>query len=1034
MLKIILALSSTLLVNGNAYAQSPVFYHLSTAEGLSDNLIYTSAIDRNGILWIGSSEGLSCFDGNRIQTFHRYNSPAMAGNNVDDIIIDKSNNLWLHTLTPGITMLDKNRNFHLFELDDTAKNKNVTNIFSTSVGMIALKGNQHFICRDVSSGRFEKLDFSFKEKLPPQINFITPLSDDQILYYGNSKLIVVDHNLRKINLELPIKGIIGAAFITRDEFLVYTLSGEVFYRISILQKKIIKEYRNLLDQQQKPIEGNLRQMARIDSSNFAITSRFSGLYFLDIKNEAVRNYKHDPLDQRSIGGNNTFRIRYDSSGYLMVTTQTSGLHYFNVKQQQASSKPYFIDSKANVFDGYIQTIITSKDSIIWMGAQDRLIRWDRKKDKTEFVPCILPDGTNISMEETIRALLEDSSGNLWVGTTRFGILVLDKNFKTIKQLPLRDDSLSSSLPSGWVNGLTADREGNKWISTFRGICRVRKNSFEIELFNDHPVLKPISKIHGMDIWIDKQNRVWMATRSGAYCYDETKKSLKYFSIADGLANNVVYAINEDDIGNIYFGTAGGLSVLSGNGKIHSYNRSNGLRNDRCEGILRDEKGFLWIGNLNCIVRFDPVNLKFAIFEEGFGFSHAGFRMRSCYKNDSGEMFWGNDKGLTWFYPEQMINELLPLHPSINSLQTNDSVYSFTGAQRLRFPYRTSSYSFYFSSGDLTGGKKSQVLYRLRGFDKDWNSSASNGQVVYSNLPPGNYTFEIKSSQDGSTWYEAPYPVSISVGKPWWKQTWFRLLSLLFVSAIFFLVFRYFQKRKEVKTARVKSQMELMELNVKMAESRFSNLRLQMNPHFLFNSLSSIQHLIVSQQTTKAYKYLTLFSNFLRSLLNFAEKNFIPLDEELKILRMYIELESLRFDQSFTYDIKVDEGLANEEVLLPTLMVQPFAENAIWHGLLHKEGEKKLSIRFSNSTEDYLTCVIEDNGIGRARSAEIEKNKLSSATHTSKGIGIIRERLNLMKQKTGKPANVEITDKLNKDNETVGTKVTITIPYYNPEAQ
>ncbi len=150
------------------------------------------------------------------------------------------------------------------------------------------------------------------------------------------------------------------------------------------------------------------------------------------------------------------------------------------------------------------------------------------------------------------------------------------------------------------------------------------------------------------------------------------------------------------------------------------------------------------------------------------------------------------------------------------------------------------------------------------------------------------------------------------------------------------------------------RQELMELNVKMAESKFLNLRLQMNPHFLFNSLSSIQHLIVSQQTTKAYKYLTIFSNFLRSLLNYAEKNFIQLDEEIKILNMYVELESLRFDGSFHYEITVDENLSNDVVFVPSLMIQPFAENAIWHGLLHKEGEKKLLIRFSGDADEVLT--------------------------------------------------------------------------------
>jgi len=235
-----------------------------------------------------------------------------------------------------------------------------------------------------------------------------------------------------------------------------------------------------------------------------------------------------------------------------------------------------------------------------------------------------------------------------------------------------------------------------------------------------------------------------------------------------------------------------------------------------------------------------------------------------------------------------------------------------------------------------------------------------------------------------------------------------------------------------RDAMKKNELELMELNVKIAESKFLNLRLQMNPHFLFNSLSSIQHLIVSQQTTRAYKYLTVFSNFLRSLLNHADQNFTALDEELKILNMYVELESLRFDQSFSYSITVDEQLSGEMVLVPSLMVQPFAENAIWHGLLHKDGDKKLTIRFSGTAEDHLTCVIEANGVGREKAGPVKQMTPSSKVHESKGINIIRERLELLQKKTGKPASVVITDLYNDLREPVGTRVTITIPYYNPE--
>ena len=230
----------------------------------------------------------------------------------------------------------------------------------------------------------------------------------------------------------------------------------------------------------------------------------------------------------------------------------------------------------------------------------------------------------------------------------------------------------------------------------------------------------------------------------------------------------------------------------------------------------------------------------------------------------------------------------------------------------------------------------------------------------------------------------------------------------------------------------KSKAELLELNVKMAESKFLNLRLQMNPHFLFNALSSIQHLIVSQQTTRAYKYLTVFSNFLRSLLHYAEENFIPLDQEVNILKMYIELESLRFDQSFQYEISIDEGLDNEQVLVPSLMVQPFAENAIWHGLMHKEGNKVLQIQFENRSEDFLSCTIKDNGIGREKASAINRSKISTKMHESRGISIIKERLQLLEKKTGKPAALTIHDVVDSEGKVAGTEVQIIIPYYNPE--
>jgi ligand-binding sensor domain-containing protein/putative methionine-R-sulfoxide reductase with GAF domain len=1175
-------------------AQPPAFYHLSTAEGLSDNNVNMAARDRNGILWIATTEGLNSFDGNRITTYHKYKYPALADNNIDRILIDDKNRIWIRTNTHYVTMLDEKRKFHKILVGDTTDKTNVTSLlYTSSKGVFAVKGRQHYFQKKDSIGIFEKTNTPFDDLLKGSIGFTYSIDKDKIIYYRNSNLVVIDYAQMKPLLQLPLPGLNGAHYINEDELIAFTIKGDVFYRISISEKKIVKEYHNIKDQYNLPISGNLRNMTRIDANHFAFTTYFAGLYILDLEKEIALHWSHDPVDHRSIGGNNTFNIRYDTSGYLFVTTQTSGLHFYNVKQQHAISKPYFIDDNKQIFDGYIQSVVTDDASNVWMGAQDRLIKWNRLTDKTVYVPCLLPDGTNISGRETIREVHLDERNNLWVGTSKYGILILNKELKTIKQVTDSTTGKKTDLPAAWINAICADKYGNRWAATLRGTCMINKNNFEITSFANHPVLAEMSKLPAASLWLDNTGKMWIGTTKGAWCYDDNKNSIVQYSTNNGLPHNTVYAINQDKLGNTYFATLGGLAILSADGKITSFNRSTGLRNDRCEGLLLDEKGYIWIGNLNCILRYDPVNKKFAVYEEGVGFSHAGFRMRVAYKSNSGEMFWGTDKGLTYFYPDQMSSTPLPLHPAVNTLQAGDELFQFTGKENIRLPYNTSSFVFIFSSGELSGDKRNQFLYRLVGFDKAWKSPVTVGEAVYSKLPSGDYTFEVKVSRDGITWYKASYPVEIIINRPWWQQIWFRLLVALLAISIIYYTYVYFQKRKQTKelertidyfassayehssvedilwdisrncisrlgfedcviyltdeenkvlvqkaaygpknpnafeilnlitipfgkgivgsvalsgkgeiigdtsrdsryivddekrlseitvpiihegkvigiidsenrkknfftnqhlktlqtiaslcAAKIshaiamgaikQSKMELMELNVKMAESRFSNLRLQMNPHFLFNSLSSIQHLIVSQQTTKAYKYLTVFSNFLRTLLNFAEKNFIPLDEEIKILKMYIELESLRFDQSFNYEIIVDESLSNDEVLMPTLMIQPFAENAIWHGLLHKEGDKKLSIRFSNSSEDFLTCIIEDNGVGRASSTAIQKSKISSAVHESKGIGIIRERLDLMVQKTGKPANVAINDLYNEAGEPTGTKVIITIPYYNPE--
>lgn len=228
----------------------------------------------------------------------------------------------------------------------------------------------------------------------------------------------------------------------------------------------------------------------------------------------------------------------------------------------------------------------------------------------------------------------------------------------------------------------------------------------------------------------------------------------------------------------------------------------------------------------------------------------------------------------------------------------------------------------------------------------------------------------------------------------------------------------------------KAEILVNELNNRMLETKYTNLRLQMNPHFLFNCLSSIQHLVISQQTKEAYSYLTTFSSFLRTILQVADKNLISLEEEIRMLEMYVKLESLGSDKAFNFSINVDESIDPEDIFLPPLLIQPVVENAIWHGLLPKEGDKNLVVQFINDDDKNLVCIIDDDGIGR-KEAEAKSRSVPNFGHESKAMDLIQKRLQILEQKTSLPNSIQIEDKSENDSPS-GTRVTISLPFYNPE--
>jgi sensor histidine kinase YesM len=219
------------------------------------------------------------------------------------------------------------------------------------------------------------------------------------------------------------------------------------------------------------------------------------------------------------------------------------------------------------------------------------------------------------------------------------------------------------------------------------------------------------------------------------------------------------------------------------------------------------------------------------------------------------------------------------------------------------------------------------------------------------------------------------------------------------------------------------EVQLLEIKKLLAESQLMSLRAQMNPHFVFNCLNSIQECIVTKKYGEASHYLNKFSKLFRIVLNNSGKNLVSLNEEKEVLQLYLELEHMRFEKSFDYSICVDEELDADETLVPSMILQPYVENALWHGLMHKVADRSLLIHFKYLSDEVFQCIIDDNGIGRKKSAALKAQQSKAKRHQSMGMQISADRIELL-QRQEQHASLQIVDKTDEEGNAGGTKIII----------
>lgn len=313
----------------------------------------------------------------------------------------------------------------------------------------------------------------------------------------------------------------------------------------------------------------------------------------------------------------------------------------------------------------------------------------------------------------------------------------------------------------------------------------------------------------------------------------------------------------------------------------------------------------------------------------------------------------------------------------------------------------------------------QFRYKLSGINNDWVYTSGN-EAQYTTLPPGNYIFTVNAMTKEGIWSNQPASISLKIKRPFYTKWWFILLSA--ITALFFvgLLIMLWIKRIKLK------EKQKAEIEKRIANLELQALRAQMNPHFLFNTIASIQYYITANDSDSALRYLSKFAKLVRAIMENSKSTRITIAEELRVLSLYLELESLRFKNKFTYKIQVDQRIDQAFDDIPPMLIQPYIENAINHGIVNKQGKGHIEVGMQKENE-FLVCTITDDGIGRKKSAEIKSQK--PANHKSMGMNITQNRLEIINKMYNSPYNVEVTD-LTENGVAKGTQVKIYIPLQN----
>ena len=329
-------------------------------------------------------------------------------------------------------------------------------------------------------------------------------------------------------------------------------------------------------------------------------------------------------------------------------------------------------------------------------------------------------------------------------------------------------------------------------------------------------------------------------------------------------------------------------------------------------------------------------------------------------------------------------------------------------------------SIYYHTLNYNNPDADHYYYKLDGIDKDWIGPSDKKYVVYPYLNSGKYRFLVKSRNELSGMETQVAEFKFVILTPWYEQIWFYIFLVFFVITSFILFYNIRLRNMRKKEEGKRNIMQ------KISELETKALQAQMNPHFLFNSINSIQSYILDNDVDEALTYLNSFSKIIRMTLEFVDKKFVSLSDVLDYLQHYVDLENMRFDELFDYLVVIDNQIDPETTLIPPMLLQTLIENSIKHGIRNLKHRGTIKLEIVKIDNESFKCIIEDNGVGRLKSSQINKDQ--NINKESLGLKIIKERLDILNNGKESPYKMEIIDLYSDTGVSVGTRVELTLVF------